>query len=365
MERLIWLEEKNGRSRMAVLEDGIPVELVVTAPGGEPTVGNLYMGRVINVVPGMQAAFIDIGDEKNAFLPLAEAVPAGRALRPGDEVLVQVQKNSAGEKGARLTMHWSFPGKYAVLMPTTDSVGVSRHIVDEEARAALMGAADEGGGVVIRTAAQGAPIEDIRAEIQSLRAAWDALFEKAHAQKAPACVYSAGSLLDRALRDLNAPVTLGDIPPEIEAKLSRALRRKVWLDSGAYLVIDPCEAMTVIDVNSGKYTGKKKLSETLLRVNLEAAKEAARQVRLRDVGGIVVIDFADMDTDGEREAVLAAFLEALAPDRAKRHVHGFTGAGLLEMTRRSLYGPVRNTRTCPRCHGEGVIQEPWPQGGER
>lgn len=378
MERTAIIEDSNSIRRMVVLEDGLPVELLIESPEGQSTVGNLYMGRVMNVLPGMQAAFIDIGAEKNAFLPLAD-VPdmyqalsqstrdglRKRTLRPGDEVLVQVLKDGAGEKGARLTMHPSFPGKYAVLLPAAGGVGISRHITDVETRESLLRVAEDalpglsGMGVIIRTAALDAPsLMAIREEIGALHAAWLELSAKAGARKAPALVYSGGGLLERASRDLNAQIVRGEIPQAILAKIDKALRRKVWLNSGAYLVVDPCEAMTVIDVNSGKYTGKKSLSDTLLRVNIEAAREIAYQIRLRDISGIIIVDFADMDSDEDREAVLSAFHAAMASDRAKRHVHGFTAAGLLEMTRRAVYQPLRQAlyKECPACHGEGVIR---------
>ncbi len=364
---------------MVVLEDGAPVELAFERAESRPLIGNLYAARVENVLPGMHAAFVDIGLEKNAFLPLDDVPPAVKGLpvaqsqgkiqvRPGQEILVQVVKEPGGGKGPRVTMNPSFPGKWAVLLPTVAALGVSRHIQDPEERERLLGiakaACPEGMGLVIRTQAEDAPAGIIAEEAAALAAQWNALAGRARARKAPALVDEAGSLWARAERDLGVAPTRGPIGAALWEKVEKLLRRKVWLDSGAFLVIDVCEAMTVIDVNSGKNAGGKTPGGLALKVNLEAAREAARQVRLRDLGGIIVIDFVDMETDAEREAVLDAFAGASEADRAKRHMHGFSAAGLLEMTRRPVYQPVREALSapCPHCKGTGVVSV--TQGGE-
>lgn len=368
-DRKVLLDTIGRETRMVVLEDGRPVEFAIERHGEARLVGNIYLGRVVNIVRGMQAAFVDIGLEKNAFLSLDDLPTVlpdldevrldlqGRALRPGQEVVVQVLKEPGGSKGPRVTMNPTFPGKYTVLLPTVQAVGVSKHIQDEERRQALHDTAravQPGSmGVIIRTAAERAEAEAIAEEVHGLSEAWTRLLERARTRKAPALLFGEGSLRERAWRDLNAVIDAQAFDDALEDKLSKLLRRTVWLDSGAYLVFDYCEAMTVIDVNSGKYTGKKNLSDTLRRLNTEAAREIARQVRLRDLGGIIVIDFVDMEEDADQDAVLSEFLEALEPDRARYHVHGFTAAGLLEMTRRPVYHPVQNAllAECPRCGG--------------
>ncbi len=362
MQRQVLIEQSEVTTRRLVLEAGEPVEYAVERSHERRLSGSVFLARVINVVPGMQAAFVDIGIGKNAFLSFDDVPPAlaeaGIAsskahspLRPGQEIIVQVVKEPGGDKGPRVTMTPTFPGKYAVLLPTLAAVGVSRHIQDADERARLSKAAQPacppGMGLIVRTAAEGAEPEEISTEAEHLAAAWAGIVGHAHARKAPARLFDNGSLIETAGRDLNAPVTEGAFPAAIEAKLEKALRRKVWLQSGAQIVVDRCEALTAIDVNSGKFVGKKNLADTLLRLNLEAAREIARQIRLRDLGGIIVIDFVDMDSDQDRQSVLDAFRDAMRPDRAKCHIHGFSPAGLLEMTRRPVYRPVEGEATLP------------------
>lgn len=373
MDRQVLIDTIGQETRRLVLEDGKPVELAYAYATGQRLTGNVYLGRVERVLPGMHAAFVDIGLGKNAFLPLDE-IPASAkdiqsvqvskpVLKGGQSVLVQVTREPGGEKGPRVSMNPSFPGQYVVLLPTVDAVGVSRHIQGTSAREALetIGHAHRpaGMGVVLRTASADAAEADIAAEIRDLSADWVKLHKSAAAMRPPALLWDEGDLIHRAERDLNAPIHKGAFPDEIETKLEKALRRKVWLDSGAYLVIDHAEALTIMDVNSGKNTGKRDLDSSLLRLNIEAATEAARQIRLRDIGGIIIIDFVDMRSDTDRQAVLDAFCQAMAPDRGKRHVHGFTAAGLLELTRRPIWQPLLDTTTilC-LCCGEGHVPRP-------
>ena len=369
MERIVYIDTWQGAMRRILVEDGIPVEMALDA-GNADAVGNIFIGRVEKVLENIGSAFVNIGMEKNAFLPLAEIVgqksqadaPAakgGLSAMQGQEIIVQVTKSASGDKGARLTMNTTYPGKYCVLLTAVQKAGISRHIQDPARREALettaKSACPEGMGILIRTAAGNAPEEWIHQEAQTLCAEWNRIAARAKAQKAPALIFDAGNLLHSAARDLEAEILRQPLPPLLEEKLKKAQRRKIWLPSGAYLVIDQTEAMTVIDVNSGKYAAKAALFETMLKLNREAAEEAARQIRLRDIGGIIVIDFIDMQNETDRGAVIETFIEAMKPDRAKLHIHGFSAAGLLELTRRSVYQPLWINR-CPHCLGTGTLE---------
>lgn len=371
MARAVYLDTIGRQTRMAVVEDGALVEFAVETRGERRLVGNVYLARVVNILRGMRAAFVDIGLDKNAFLSLDDMPSfvrdadeirvngAQKPLRPGQEVIVQVSREPGGGKGPRVTMNPSFPGKYTVLLPTVEAVGVSRRIEDGTKRAAFYGLAKElcpdGVGLVVRTAAEEASAEEIEADVRSLLDGWGMLAASAKTRRAPSLLFDDGGLAARAARDLLSPIHAGAFSDTLEHAIKKSLARRVWLDSGAFIVFDRTEAMHVVDVNSGKYTGGRSLGDTLRRLNMEAAREAARQIRLRDMGGIIVIDFVDMERDEDREAVLEAFREAQKPDRAKLHVHGFTGAGLLEMTRRPVYQQVPEAlfAPCPCCHGEG------------
>ncbi len=368
-DRKVYMDRLGNQARLAVVEDGKLVEMAVWSEGKRQRTGNLYLGRVVNVLPGLEAAFVDVGLDKNAFLPLSDVPPALRAarsgkarqrpLRAGEEIIVQVVREPGGEKAPRLTMNPSFPGKFCVLLPTVEATGVSRHVDAPERREALEALArrirPEGMGVVLRTAADDAEEEAVAADLRRLVSAWEKIAAMAQTAMAPALLYEEEDLAVRAARDLNAPILEQPFDSGLEAQVEKATRRRVWLDSGAYLVFDRCEAMTVVDVNSGKFLGKRGQADTLLRLNCEAAREIARQIRLRDIGGIIVVDFVDMDSESARAQVLQVFEEALSADRAKRHVFGFTGAGLLEMTRRPVFAPLLDTvaAPCPVCAGSG------------
>ena len=376
IERKIIADRIGDETRLAVLENGEPVELAVSYRDGKGgRLGNLYKARVEKLLKGMNAAFVNIGDEKNAFLSLDDLPPAARdatvgapqrktPLRAGDEIIVQIVKEPGRDKGPKVTMNPALAGRCAVLLPTMPSFGVSRKIEEEARREELLSllqrAAPEGMGAIARTASENASEEEIREDLAQLQAEWEHAQALYRFKKAPALVHDESDLAARAARDLNCEVEFAPFDDAIESRIEKALRRRVWLDSGAFLVIDRCEAMTVIDVNSGKFTGKKNLETTLLKLNCEAAREIAKLVRLRDLGGIIVIDFVDMELEEDRRSVLEAFEQALAPDRAKRRIHGFTGAGLLEMTRRPLWGAAENElfEACPRCRGEGRIENP-------
>ncbi|HEU5298182.1 MAG TPA: Rne/Rng family ribonuclease, partial [bacterium] len=375
-------------TRVAVLDQGVLVNLYLER--GEPLAGNIYKARVANVLPGMEAAFVDIGLDRNAFLHVGdirsqrlageeveESFGKGaiqQRLRVGQEILVQVTKEPMGTKGARVTTYVALPAYYLVLMPTVNYVGVSRRIEHDPERKRLRQMADglrpKGMGVIVRTAAEGAEEADLAQDIQFLLQVWNRVEERSKSSRAPSLVYQDLHLIRRVVRDLftedverflidskeefqHVQDLLGSFAPElkprvqlyrgetpvfehtgVERELEKALRRKVWLKSGGYIAIDSTEALTAIDVNTGKFIGSTSLSDTILKLNLEAVNEITRQFRLRDLGGMIVIDFIDMDTEEHRNAVLNEFRKALARDRTHMTVNGFTQLGLVEMTRK-------------------------------
>ena len=397
--------------RVAVVENGVLTSVQVER--GVPLAGNVYKGRVASVLPGMEAAFVDIGLERNAFLPLADVRPQriggeeledpiGRGpiaerLRVGQEILVQVTKEPRGSKGARATTYIALPGHYIVLMPTVTGVGVSRRIELEHERRRLRGLAErlrpprpgskDAMGLIVRTAAEGTTAEDLADDVRFLSRLWEGVMDRARTARAPALLYQDLGLIGRVVRDLftgdvdrfvvDSPAELqrirellGTFPPElsdrvelhrgplplfeahgVERELERALHRKVWLRSGGYLVFDRAEAATVIDVNTGKFVGKTDQPSTILKTNLEAAQEAARQIRLRDIGGIILIDFIDMESEKHRGRVLAALQEAVRADRTKIHIIDLTGLGLVELTRKRVYQNLDEIMRvpCPYC----------------
>ena len=369
---------------IALVEDGKLCEYL--RDDATSAAETIYVGRVERIVPGMKAAFVDIGQEKNGFLPLEERSQSAMLpkLQTGDTVLVQAKKEAQGTKGAFLTRDITLCGEMVILMPLNRYVGVSSRIEGEEERQALqsMGKriADGRFGLIMRNAALNAAEEDIRTEVDELTCARDDIRRAAPTAHVPSMVHQPRTQLDSLLDDYRprgidriitndealakqlgdiAPVTLAGDELMTIARLThqreKALQRHVWLDSGASLVIDPCEAMTVIDVNTAKFTGKRDLSQTILRTNLEACKEIARQVRLRNLGGIILIDMIDMGEEAHRQQVLDALHEAFAADRVKTVIHGFTSLGLIEMTRKKSRIPLRDewTRPCRACHGTG------------
>lgn len=377
---------KGGSVReIALVEDGKLCEYLrddVTSATTEA----IYAGRVERIVPGMKAAFVDIGQEKNGFLPLEERSQTAMVskLQTGDTVLVQVKKEAQGTKGAFLTRDITLCSERVILMPLNRYVGVSSRIENEEERKALqaMGRTIAEGrfGLIMRNAALAASQEDIRTEVNELTYAWHVVQSKAPTAHVPSLLHQPRTQLDSLLDDYRprgidriitnddvlakkladiAPVTMaGDelmTIARLEHHRDKALQRHVWLDSGASLVIDPCEAMTVIDVNTAKFTGKRDLEETILKTNLEACKEIARQVRLRNLGGIILIDMIDMDEEDHRQQVLDALRMAFEADRVKTVIHGYTSLGLIEMTRKKSRVPLRDewTRPCAVCHGAG------------
>jgi ribonuclease G len=431
-------------TRLAVQDGTQLVELYVERAGRRSIVGNIYKGVVTNVLPGMQAAFVDIGLQKDAFLyagdytadrgedpgaiapdadddtadldegegegepsgepeslpePRRHAVaPIEELLRKGQEVLVQVSKESLGTKGARITSFVSIPGRYIVYMPQSSHVGVSRRIRDDAERDRLRGIVKDlpppPGGFIVRTVAEGKAAEELTADIQLLTRLWGQVQSRFESAPAPSLLHEEMDLTFRVVRDLFSPDIeefLVDTPaayekclhfaeslvPQlasrvklyeaaqpvfeatgIEKEIDKALRRRVWLKSGGYIVIDHTEALVAIDVNTGKYVGKRDFEETVLKINLEAAVEVIRQIRLRDLGGIIIIDFIDMERAEHRDQVFQALMRALADDKARTNVLEISELGLVEMTRKRVRQGLQSLLTvaCPTCKGSGTVK---------
>ncbi|RJO69850.1 Rne/Rng family ribonuclease [Nocardia panacis] len=422
VDRVMVVREKSfpdhaAATQVAVLEDSVLVEHFVTNTGSASMVGNVYLGRVQNVLPSMEAAFVDIGRGRNGVLYAGEvnweaAGLGGRerkieqALRPGDQVLVQVSKDPVGHKGARLTTQISLAGRFLVYVPGGTSTGISRKLPDTERKRLkeiLRDIVPADAGVIIRTASEGVSETELARDVERLQATWRTI-EKAAANRdsgSPKTLYEEPDLLVKVIRDLfnedfSRLVIEGDrawstvetyirtVAPDLLARVSRhdnngvdvfetyrideqlakALDRKVWLPSGGTLVIDRTEAMTVIDVNTGKFTGSggSNLEETVTRNNLEAAEEIVRQMRLRDIGGMIVVDFIDMVLESNRDLVLRRLTEALGRDRTRHQVSEVTSLGLVQMTRKKLgTGLVEAfSSTCEHCHGRGIIVHTYP-----
>ncbi|MFC0212588.1 ribonuclease E/G [Paenibacillus chartarius] len=406
MKRIV-LQSGTDMTRVALLEDELVVEFDMERPLERQQAGSLYLGRVVNVLPGMQAAFVDIGLEKNAFLYIDDLLPAHlekqpavkpsitELVRPGQTLIVQVDKEPSGTKGARVTTHYSLPGRWLVYMPDAAYVAVSRKIEAEGEKKRLKALAEEmrrpEEGVILRTVSAGQPAEALLHDLSLLRERWRTVLAAAKSSKAPCLLYRDADLLQRTLRDLvredvadivvdcapaaeqlrallqpgasaaapNIRVHDGEVPLfdafGVTEQLERAFRRKVWLPSGGYLVVDQTEALTVVDVNTGKYTGKIDLEETVLHINLEAAETIARLLRIRNIGGIVIVDFIDMERDSSRLAVLTRMSDSVRRDRIKTNVVGWTKLGLLELTRRKSRDNWSElfVQTCPHCQGKG------------
>ena len=402
------ITEHGERDQIAILEGRDLVQHYVTRAGARSMVGNVYLGRVQNVLPGMEAAFIDVGKGRNAVLYAGEvnyspedlegAAPRiEHVLKSGNSVLVQVTKDPIGGKGARLTAQISMPGRYLVLVPNSDITGISRRLPDEERKRLkqiLRTIRPEGHGVIIRTAAEDADENALAADLARLLEEWKTIEKKAKRAKAPAMLYEEPELTVRSVRDLftdeefrelvtDSPrvyelVTqyLAGIAPDLLPKvrlhqdklpvfeefhvveqIHKGLDRKVWLPSGGYIVIDRTEAMTVIDVNTGKSVGKTNLEETVVNTNVEAAREVARQLRLRDIGGMIIIDFIDMLLEQNKQKVVDALREEMAKDKTRSQIFDISPLGLLEVTRKRVSGGLLESfsETCPTCEGRGVI----------
>lgn len=407
MTKTILTSIDSEETRMALLENGELIETAMERYTDIQTAGNIYKGRIKNMLPGMQAAFVDIGREKNAFLYIGKTYPyaggptnPGAPLTEGQEIIVQVSKDAIGAKGPRVVTEWNLPGRYLVLLPTASHIGVSRRIEAEEERERLRLAAQEicpqGMGLIVRTVAEGKTADDLRKDVNYLYNLSSALMARAKRSSAPILLYRDVDLMIRLVRDLFddsvdeliidqqeaynrvrdlVKISDPDLFPRIhlyqsdkevfahygiEAQLEDLRQREVRLNCGGYLVIDRTEALTVIDVNTGKFVGNTDLATTVFQTNCEAAKEIARQIRLRDIGGMIVIDFIDMNQEEHRQAILSLLDKHLHNDRTRTNVYGFTALGLVEMTRKKVRQDMNGTmyETCSFCEGRGRLLSP-------
>ncbi|BCL68524.1 ribonuclease G [Vibrio nigripulchritudo MADA3029] len=402
-------------TRVAMIVGGILQEVHIERESKRGIVGNIYKGRVSRVLPGMQAAFVDIGLDKAAFLHASDIVPhtecvaenekqqfqvrdISELVRQGQDIVVQVVKDPLGTKGARLTTDITLPSRYLVFMPGASHVGVSQRIESETERDRLKKTVadycDEHGGFIIRTAAEGADEQELSQDAAFLKRLWSKVIERRKKYKTRSMLYGELGLAHRILRDFvgteldsiqidsrlvyeNLREFVSEFVPELHEKLKlyegdkpifdmydteneiqRSLDRKVELKSGGYLIIDQTEAMTTIDINTGAFVGRRNLEETIFNTNIEATQAIARQLRLRNLGGIIIIDFIDMLSDEHRKRVLASLEMALSLDRVKTNINGFTHLGLVEMTRKRTRESIEHVlcSECPTCKGRGSVK---------
>ena len=424
--RRILINTTPEETRIAVMEDNALAEFLIERNQERGCVGNLYKGRVGRVLPGMQAAFVDIGLEKAAFLHASDVGPPSggfpatvsengdevlletrpdpspqrieQQLSPDQEILVQVAKDPLGMKGARVTAHISLPGRFLVFMPGTRHMAVSRKIEDDKERKRLkeivQDLAREDDGFIIRTACEGRNKKDIQSDVRFLTKLWDRIRKQLDSAATPELIHPDLDLVPRTIRDffnanteevvvdqpkeyrrvvefvqqfmprLKSRVTLYESPEplldryEIERKIRKALEPKIWLNSGGYINIEQTEALTAVDVNTGRYVGKKDLEATVLKINLEATREVVHQLRLRNVGGIIIIDFIDMAQAANRKKVYEALREAVKQDKARTRVLPVSRLGLVEMTRQRTRENLGNLLLvpCPQCAGRGRVR---------
>jgi ribonuclease E len=395
------------RTQIGVLEEGDLVEHYVASDEDHSIVGNIYLGRVQNVLPGMEAAFINIGEERNAVLYAGEVTfdedvegmskrRIEKLLKSGQPILAQVTKDPMGAKGARLSTEISMAGRYVVLVPDSESLGVSRRLPDDE-RTRLRDIAQRlrpsGYGLIVRTAARGAGESELAVDIDRLVATWLEVDEKAKEAHPPALIYAEPELVLRVVRDLLTEDVVrvvvdddkvfhrirdyvADVTPlllermefhpgptrlfdeyHVIDQIRKGLDRRVSLPSGGHIVIDRTEALTVIDVNTGRFVGRSNLEETVFKTNLEAANEVAKQLRLRDIGGIIVVDYIDMLLERNRDELIREFRAALARDKTRTQVYGVSELGLVQMTRKKVSEGLLEafSEECDRCHGRGIL----------
>jgi ribonuclease G len=417
-------------TRAAVLDNRVVTELYVDRAKSKDFVGNIYKGKVVKVLPGMQAAFVDIGLEKAAFMHVSDlsldnepgdtlldsddddkgpemprprrqsSKPIEQLLDEGQELMVQISKGPIGTKGPRVTTYVSLPGRYLVFMPNVEHIGVSRRIPKDEERARLKEIMKRirhpNSGYIVRTVSEGVKEDDLRADVEFLNVLWQDVLKKREQLSAPASLHTDLTLTFRIVRDLftkKVDRLLIDSRTEYEAvkdfvhrfmpeqtsriqyydkeeslfdylgiemEIARAMNRKVWLKSGGHIVIDHTEAMTVIDVNTGRFVGKRDQEETILKNNLEAVKEIAYQVKLRGIGGIIICDFIDMEREKNREKVYQALVEAMASDKARTRISRISDLGLIEISRERVREDLLRTMSqpCHYCEGRGYTRSP-------
>jgi ribonuclease G len=440
MHRKLIINYTQHETRVALIEEGDIVELFIERHDENDIAGNIYKGRVQRVLPGMQAAFVDIGLDHAAFLYVDDVIspnitemetmfaengeesapnndmvdpttPCESRQKPsqhiedmifeGQEIMVHVTKTPMGTKGARVTSYISLPGRFLVFMPNSDHIGISRRIESEAERTRLkemvLSLRDDHYGYIVRTVGEGVEKEKFAYEMGFLKNLWENIQVKHRSSSAPCLLHKDLNVSLRAVRDLltheaeqliiddkqvynsvlefletfmpnlkdSVELYSGEEPIfeafNLEGDIQRALKRKVWLKSGGYIVIEQAEALTAIDVNTGRYVGKHNLEETILKTNLEAVKEIAYQIRLRDIGGIIIIDFIDMQKKANQEKVYNALLETLKKDRSKTHVLPFSEIGLIQMTRKRIRQSLNRLmcEPCFYCEGEGHLMSPW------
>lgn len=430
----ILINSRRYEVRIALVENGNLTEFHLQRPTEKGLMGNIYLGRVVRVLPGMQAAFVDIGLERTGFLYVDDiyvppsqrrqltsalngssvsnsAAPVEQLEKPsvqgfkiedliseGQEIMAQISKDPIGTKGARLTCQITLPGRNLVFIPQTDHIGISRKIEDEDTRTSLRTMIEElrpeEVGFIVRTVAESAPQEDIKADMEFLMLLWDEIRGRASTEKVPSLIYEDLDITLRSVRDLftsdvdyliidneksydalmnfvntftpklknKISLYRGELPLfeayGIDVEISKALEKKVWLRSGGYIIIENTEALTVIDVNTGRFVGKNDLNETIFKTNMEAAKEIAYQLRLRDIGGIIIIDFIDMDDELHREELFNTFKEAVKKDKSRINILKLSEFGLVQMTRKR-HSENLNQMMCEPCYycaGEGVLK---------
>jgi len=432
MLKEIIVSKDEYETRAALIEDKSLAELFIERQEERYVLGNIYKGRVNSILPGMQAAFVDIGLDRNAFLHVSdvahhleeydgmvngetdseangsrknqagyrkrnEAMSIRDLLKKGQEILVQVDKEPMDTKGPRVTAYITLPGRYLVYMPTVEHVGISRRIENEQERQRLKGIIErlkpKNQGFIVRTAAEGKGEEEFKADMKFLTNHWEKINKRAQSCSAPALIHEdlgpifrvirdvftadikqfvidskkeydrVLSFLDSLLPSLKSKVKLYSKKKpifeaySIEKQIKKALRQKIWLKSGGHIIINPTEALVSIDVNTGKYVGKENAEETILKTNLEATVEIARQIRLRDLGGIIIIDFIDMDKEDHKNQVVTTLEEAMKRDRSRTNVLQITDLGLVEMTRQRTKPSLSNRlcQSCPYCLGDGIV----------
>jgi len=433
-QSLLVINADGPETRVALVEDGYLGELYIERKRERGIAGNIYKGRVERVLPGMQAAFVNIGLEKSAYLHVSdvrgtpddlkrlfsaesnrasddedeEAADAARAggggariedlLKEGQEIVVQVTKEPISTKGARTTRYISLPGRHLVFMPTVDHIGISRRIASDKERRRLRDIVESmrpsGSGFIVRTVAENVSERELKSDMEFLIKLWNEVVRRAEGGRCPSLIYNDLDLLLRTVRDLftaDVEKLIIDSRPEydrvkkfiaafmpdfaghielydgndpifdgfgIEIEIDRALERKVWLKSGGYLIVDEMEALTAVDVNTGRFVGKSSLEDTITKTNLEAAREVADQLRVRSIGGMIVVDFIDMDRPHNRDKVTRAFNDHLRKDRSKAAVTRISELGLIEMTRKRTRESLLHTLTepCTACEGKGYTK---------